>query len=419
MDVLILAGGDGTRIKTLTRNKQKALLKINNVSLLLHQVKQLSKISKTIYVSIKESDNQIIKEFKKIKRVKFVFIKEKKKLGTAGSLKELESFNIEDLLVIYSDILFNINLKKFIKFHFKKKSDLTLFTHPNNHPYDSDLIEVDKFSRVIKFYNKFTTKKKIGNLCLSGIYIINKKLLKFLKKNICSDFSKDFLPKILKKKSNIFSYKSREYAKDIGTPERYRNSIKDFNSNKFRRGNIDSKVPAIFLDRDGVINVDRYNFKYQNPFKFIDGTFDAIKKINKNGFLAILVTNQPAVAKGFISLEKLTTDFKKLESIMGEMGCYLDEIYFCPCHPQKGFNGENKKFKRSCSWRKPNNGMFLKAIQDLNIDIKNSFMIGDTINDLIAAKKSKIRFIKVGDRDFKYDLEFKNLKSAINYIFKT
>ena len=94
MDVLILAGGDGTRIKTLTRNKQKALLKINNVSLLLHQVKQLSKISKTIYVSIKESDNQIIKEFKKIKRVKFVFIKEKKKLGTAGSLKELESFNI-------------------------------------------------------------------------------------------------------------------------------------------------------------------------------------------------------------------------------------------------------------------------------------------------------------------------------------
>lgn len=418
MDVLILAGGDGQRIKKLSKNKQKSLLKINNKSLLKHQITQLSKINKKIFISIKENDEEVVNELKTIKKKKFNFIKENKKLGTAGCLKALKKYKLNNILVIYSDILFNIDLKKFIRFHNDKKSDLTLFTHPNDHPYDSDLVEVNENSRVTNFHNKYSKKKYAGNLCLSGIYIIKKKILKYLSKNDYQDFSKDFLPKIIKKNLKVFSYKSREYAKDIGTPLRYKIAIKEFNSDKFKKGNINSKIPAVFLDKDGVINKDNYNFKYQNPHKFIDGTFDAIKKINKNGYLAILVTNQPAVAKGFISLKKLIKDFKTLESLLGEMRCYLDEIYFCPCHPQKGFIGENKKFKRSCSWRKPNNGMLLKAIKDLNVDIKNSFMIGDTINDLIAAKKSEIRFIKVGDRDFKSNLEFKNLKSATNYIFK-
>ena len=121
-------------------------------------------------------------------------------------------------MVIYSDILFNIDLEKFIKFHKKKKSDLTLFTHPNNHPHDSDLIEVNNSSQVVKFHKKPHKNKNFNNLCLSGIYIINKKLLKILKKNKYQDFSKDFLPKIIKNKFKVYSYRSRDYVKDIGTP---------------------------------------------------------------------------------------------------------------------------------------------------------------------------------------------------------
>ena len=419
MDILILAGGENKRIKSIT-NKQKAFLKINNKTIISRQIDQLKKINKKIYVSIKHDDNFIVNSLKKNNQAKFVFLKEKKKLGTAGCLEILNNYKINDILVVYSDILFNIDINKFIEFHKKKKSDLTLFAHPNDHPYDSDLIEVDKNSKIIKFYKKPHKKKYIGNLCLSGIYIINKKLIKKIKKNKFQDFSKDFFPKIIEERKKVYAYISREYAKDIGTPQRFKSGIKDFNSIKFKKGNINSKIPAVFLDKDGVINKDKYNFKYQNPLNFINGCFDAIKKINKNGFLSVIVTNQPAVAKGFITIEKLEYDFKKLETILGINGCYVDKIYYCPCHPLKGFKGELKKYKRYCSWRKPNNGMLLKAIEDLNIDKSKSFMIGDTLNDLEAAKKTNIKFIQVGKKiKLKNTPKFNNLNSAINYIFKT
>lgn len=419
MDILILAGGENRRIKSLT-NKQKAFLKINNRTIISRQIDQLKKINKKIYVSLKYDDKFTINNLKKYKKVKFFFLKEAKKLGTAGCLEILNNYNIKkDILVVYSDILFNIDLKKYIKFHIKKNSDLTLFAHPNNHPYDSDLIETDKTSKVIKFYPKPHKKKYIGNLCLSGIYIINKKLLRKIEKNKYQDFSKDFLPNVIKKRNKVYSYNSREYAKDLGTPQRFKSAINDFNSIKFKKGNINSKIPAIFLDKDGVINRDKYNFKYQNPLDLIDGCFQAIKKINKIGFLTVIVTNQPSVAKGLVTIEKLEQDFKKLETILGKNNCYVDKIYYCPCHPTKGFEGELKKYKRNCSWRKPNNGMLIKAIKDLNIDKNKSYMIGDTLNDLQAAKKTNIKFIQVGNKiKLKTNLKFKNLNSAINYIFK-
>ncbi len=419
MDIIILAGGENKRVRNLTNNTQKAFLKINNKAIISRQIDQLKKINKKIYISIKSDDKHTIENLNKHNQVNFIFLKEEKKLGTAGCLEVLNNYNIKDILVVYSDILFNINLQKFINFHKKKKSSLTLFSHPNNHPYDSDLIEIDKKCRVINFYKKPHKKKYIGNLCMSGIYIINKKLLKRILKNKYQDFSRDLFPKIIKDTKKIYAYKSREYAKDIGTPQRLELARKEFNLIKYKKGNINSKIPAIFLDKDGVINKDEYNFKYQKPLDFIDGCFKAIKKINKSGYLAVVITNQPAVAKGFITLEKLKYDFKKLETVLGMQGCYLDEIYYCPCHPDKGFKGEIKKYKRICSWRKPNNGMLLKAIKDLNIDINKSYMIGDTLNDYKAAKKTNIKFLQVGNKiQSNSILKFKNLNLAINHIFK-
>lgn len=419
MDVIILAGGDGKRIKKIAKKKPKILLKIKNKTIIERQVIQLKKINKKIYVSIKKDDLKTKNLLKSIKNVKFKFLEETKKLGTAGCLALLNNFDLSDVLVIYGDTLFNIDLKKFIKFHKKRKSLLTLFCHPNNHPLDSDLVEMDRFSRIKNFYRKPHNSKVIGNLSLAGIYIINKKLLKLLKKNSYQDFSKNFLPKILNKKYNVYGYRSREYIKDIGTPTRIREARKDFLTIKYTKGNLNNKIPAVFLDKDGVINKDKYNYKYQNPFNFIKGCFKAIKKINVKGYLSIIVTNQSAVAKGFISLENLKKDFKKLEKIMGENNCYVDDIYYCPCHPQKGFKGEIKKFKRNCKWRKPNNGMFIHAIKKYNIDINKSFMIGDTLNDFLAAKKTKIKFLKVGNKKIpNFKLNFKDLNSAVNYIFK-
>ena len=107
----------------------------------------------------------------------------------------------------------------------------------------------------------------------------------------------------------------------------------------------------------------------------------------------VIVTNQSAVAKG-VTIDKVEKDHKKLEYLFSQKGCYFDRIYYCPYYPVAGFKGEVKKFKKS-NMRKPNNGMFLKAVKDLNIDIKKSYMVGDRITDYLAAKKTGVKFLIV------------------------
>ena len=133
----------------------------------------------------------------------------------------------------------------------------------------------------------------------------------------------------------------------------------------------------------------------------------------------MVVTNQPAIAKGFVKEARVLKDFKYLETYLGFRGAYLDKIYYCPCHPDKGFKGEIKKYKRLCSWRKPNNGMIKKAEIDFNVDLSKSLMIGDRFEDYLAAKKSNLKFYFVGSYcKVKNIKNFKNLDSAITYFFK-
>ncbi len=421
MEIAILIGGSGTRLKKIIGNKPKAFLKIGNKPIIVHQIEKLSSIKKKIFILSKKKYKKfhtVLK--KKFKKLKFIFLEESNPLGNAGCLKNLEKFNFENILTIHGDLIFNIDLRRFIKFHLRKKSHLTLLVHPNDHPSDSDIVEVDKNFKIIKLHKKPHKKVNIGNLCMSGIFIINKKILKYLKSNKFQDFSKDLLGKLLKKNLKIYTYNTREYVKDAGTPDRINLIKKQIRTKKYTNGNLNKKMPAIFLDRDGVINKDNHKNQYQNPLKLNYGSIKAVKQINDNGYLSVIVTNQPAVAKGFITLKKLENDHKKLEYLFGKNNAYFDRIYFCPYYPHSGFKGENIKFKRKSSCRKPNNGMFLRAIKDLNINKKNSYMIGDRDVDYLAAKKTGIKCLIVGKKFVKKGLiNYKNLYSATRSIFNT
>jgi|TARA_B100001964_G_C14183036_1_gene577196 histidinol-phosphate phosphatase family protein len=421
MEIAILIGGSATRLKKILRNKPKAFLKIGNKPIIVHQIEKLSAINKKIFILSKikyKKFNNILK--KKFKRLKFIFLEESSPLGTAGCLKNLEKFNFENFLIIYGDLIFNIDLRKFIKFHLQKKSHLSFLVHPSDHPSDSDIVEVDKDFKIIKLHKNPHKKENIGNLCISGISIINKEILKYLKPNKFQDFSKDVLEKLLKTNLKIYAYNTREYVKDAGTLDRINLIKKQIRTKIYTNGNLSKKMPAIFLDRDGVINEDNLKKQYQNPLKLNYGAVKAVKLINDNGYLSVIVTNQAAVAKGFITLEKLENDHKKLEYLFGKNNAYFDRIYYCPYYPHKGFKGENIKFKKRSSWRKPNNGMFLRAIKDLNINKKNSYMIGDRDVDYLAAKKTGIKCLIVGKKFVKKGLRnYKNLHSATRSIFKS
>lgn len=140
----------------------------------------------------------------------------------------------------------------------------------------------------------------------------------------------------------------------------------------------------MFLDRDGTINIYKGFLRKIEDFELIPGVAEAIKKINASGYLAIVVTNQPVIARGEVTWDELEEIHNKMETELGKFGAYLDGIYFCPHHPHKGYEGEVPEFKIECSCRKPKPGMLLKASEDFNIDLSQSYMIGDGAHDVKA-----------------------------------
>ena len=416
MDVAILIGGKGTRTKKISSKIPKPFLKLDSKSIIERQLENL-KLYKRIFLL---SNKKITKYNQKLSYNNIKIIEEENPLGNAGCLKKLTKYSQlnDNILIISGDLVFNLDIKKFENFHKKNKSEITFLVHPNDHIIDSDLIELNNKHQLTKFHKKPHSKKNIGNLCLSGIMIIKKKILNYIEDNKFQDFSNDILRKLIKKKIKIYGYNTREYVKDAGTPQRI-NAIKNhLKTIKYKKGSLKTKIPAIFLDRDGVINKEYPNKHYQNPLEIIDGAFEAVKKINQKGFLSVIITNQSAVAKGVVTIDKVEKDHKNLEYLFGMKGSYFDRIYYCPFYPIKGFKGEIKKFKKKSNLRKPNNGMLLKAIKDLNIDIKKSYMIGDRNTDYLAAKKTGVKFLIVGNK-FKIEgkKNFLNLNQAINSIF--
>lgn len=419
---VILVGGEGNRVSSITNGKSKAELKLHkNKKILDFQIEQISKLNKKIILlsnsKFKSLNNYISKKYNNLD---ITIINEDKKLGTAGSLASLRKFNFKYFIIIYGDLIFNVDLKKIVQFHQKKNSECTIVVHPNNHPYDSDCIEIDDKAKSKKIFFKPHSKKIIPNLCLAGINLINKNLLKFIRINEFQDFSKDFL-KLCENKVKIYAYNTREYIKDAGTPERILQIKRELTSIKYLKGNINKKIPAIFLDKDGVINKLNNKKNYQKIDDFIEGAVEAINIINKTGYLVIIITNQPAIAKGIISEKKFLKDVNKLSSKLSRNHVYFDRIYYCPHHPNKGFKNEVKRLKKNCNCRKPKNGMLLKAIKELNIDKSKSFFIGDQYTDYLASKKTNIKFIGINNKNrFKRKRikNKKNLLSAVKYIFR-
>ncbi len=181
-------------------------------------------------------------------------------------------------------------------------------------------------------------------------------------------------------------YDSPEYVKDMGTPDRFHQVEADFRNGIVQARNLRNKQKAIFLDRDGTINQYVGFLRDIHEFELIEGVADAIKLINQSEYLAIVVTNQPVIARGEVSWDYLNDIHKKMATLLGKAGGYVDGIYICPHHPDKGFEGERPEYKINCSCRKPKPGLLMQAAKDFNIDLSKSYMIGDSENDVAAGE---------------------------------
>ena len=429
--VAILVGGYGTRLKERSGNRPKSMVVINNLPLLHHLINicRNNGLKEILLLSYYCSD-MIANYFGDGTKygVNIEYQIEVTPRGTGGALHDAANRLDEIFIVMYGDTYFEVDLIKMIEYHKNCKAEVTLFLHPNSHPIDSDIIIMDDNNRVtgISKYPR-APELHLKNLVNAGLYVINKKVLennKYFSEKF--DISKDYFPYLLSKKTKLVGYKSFEYIKDMGTPQRLDKVCADI-QNKLPElsRNTNAKL-AIFIDRDGTLieNVDYLTSKEQ--VKILPGVIEALKNINENAYLGICVTNQPVIARGEIDENNLIEIHNYIETLLGREGCYLNEFYYCPHHPDGGFNGEAVKYKVNCECRKPKIGMFQKANNEYLIDMSNSWMIGDTTTDIQAGKNAGLKTVLVrtgyGGEDGKFNVKadfiFEDLLSASNWILK-
>ena len=406
MKVVIMAGGMGTRIASIANDIPKPMIQIGGKPILEHQIENLKACGLTdIILVIGHLGNAIKYYFQDGKNfgVNISYFIEDHPLGTAGALFKMPELT-DDFLLLCGDVMIDVDFNRFIAFHKQHQAWASLMAHPNGHPYDSSLLVTETLEpqekgglpieshRVIGWLNKEDERTYYKNRVNAGIEIISPALLAETMNHFTPrhpeqpdkiDLDRDVLkPNI--KSGRIFAYDTSEYIKDMGTPDRYYEVEKDLQSGKVAARNLSKKQKAIFLDRDGTINIYKGFLTKEEDFELIPGVTEAIKLINRSGYLAIIVSNQPIIARGDCTFEELQTIHDKMETLLGKEGAFVDAIYYCPHHTDKGFEGERPEYKFDCDCRKPKPGLLLQAAKDWNIDLAKSYMIGDTDRDIEA-----------------------------------
>ena len=401
MKTVIMAGGKGTRISSIASDIPKPMIRINDKPVLQLEIESLKRQGFNDFIITISHLGYVIQEYfgDGLKfGVNIEYYNEEKPLGNAGALFELKEKLTEDFLLINGDVLFEFDANRFVRYHKEKGGLVTLFTHPNSHPYDSGLILADKDNLVYQWLNKEDDRPLYyKNRVNAGIHILSPEVLKERPDKEKVDLDRDVL-KPLCSKECMYAYDSTEYVKDMGTPERYVQVCEDLLNGKVERRSLSNKQKAIFLDRDGTINTYVGFLRDIDKFELTDTAAQAIRMINDSEYLTIVVTNQPVIARGEVSFEELDEIHKKMETLLGKQGAYIDGLYFCPHHPHSGFEGEIRELKIDCDCRKPKPGMLLKAAEDFNIDLSHSFMIGDSDNDMAAGSAAGCKCIRI-DRD--------------------
>lgn len=426
MKLVIIAGGKGTRLglndipKPMVDIGGKPLLELQIANAKAHGITEVYILTGYLAAPIKKHFGTGIKF-----GVNISYIEEDQPLGTAGAIKQLEGKVRGRFLVFYGDVMINMDLSSLIAFDGKASSIATIVVHPNDHPHDSDLINLDGAGRVLNLYSKpHVVGAYYPNLVNAGAYILSEEVFKYIKEAEFSDFGRTVFPSLLQAGETIRGYKTAEYLKDIGTPERLEKVRKDWLDGSIQRRNKAGKRPAIFMDRDGTLIEDVDLLCKAEDLKLFAFSAPAIKKINNSDFLLFLVTNQPVVARNLCDLSAVRGFHNKLETLLGEQGVYLTDIYVCPHHPDKGYPGENAAYKIDCGCRKPKTGMIDQAVLEYNVDLTSSWFIGDTTIDIQTGINAGTRTVLVktgkGGKDGKYNcaphFTCDNLALAVDYV---
>jgi histidinol-phosphate phosphatase family protein len=398
---VILAGGKGTRLSQRLAGLPKPLIDICGKPLLERQIELLKRYSFTHVLLLVNHGAQHIIDFCASRNnwgMHIDCVDDGEPLGTAGATLAILPRLEENFLVMYGDTMLEVDLTRFENFHNSRPEiDATLFLHPNDHPHDSDLVDVDDEGRVSSFDPyPHDEGRYYPNLVNAALYYVRRSALEpWCNTHGALDFGKDIFPAMLERGAVLLGYNSPEYIKDCGTPARLDKVCTDLTSGRVARSSLNVKQSAVFMDRDGTINREVNHLSHHEQLELLPGAEQAIKRLNHSIYRTVVVTNQPVLARGDCSPQELRQIHNKMDTLLGREGAYVDRIYYCPHHPDKGFPDEVSELKINCNCRKPEVGMIELAKQELNIDVAQSWLIGDTTVDLLTAHRAGLRSILV------------------------
>ncbi|MDR3312100.1 MAG: HAD-IIIA family hydrolase, partial [Spirochaetaceae bacterium] len=415
MKVVIMAGGKGTRIALAAPGIPKPMISLCGKPILEHQIGCLAAQGlRDVTIVTGHLGSAITNYFGDGSRfgVRISYFQETAPLGTGGALFCLDGLG-GDFLLINGDIIFDVDFERLIAFHRQKNALASLVSHPNNHPYDSGLLLVDRENRLTGWLTREEPRLYNHNLVNAGIHVISAGFLaQFSGFRGCKvDLDRELLKPSIPG-GRIFAYKTPEYIKDVGTPERCRETGEDIRAGRVAARSLRRKQRAVFLDRDGTINQAAGFISLPEDLVLLDGAGEALRRINDEGYLAVVVTNQAVIARGECSPEMLDRIHQKMETELGRAGAFIDALYYCPHHPHKGFPGEVPSLKIDCQCRKPKPGMLLAAAGDYNIDLAASWMVGDDDRDMEAGRAAGCRTFRGTVVDFAASRLMKSLSST-------
>lgn len=427
MIAAIVAGGKGTRLKEVSGEIPKPMVPVCGRPVLEHQVELLQRWgAREIHILTGYRGDVIEDYFGNGERFGLTirYHREKEPLGTAGCVAAIEGLVDEPFLLLYGDIMLDMKLDDLFAFHREKGAAATVVVHPNDHPHDSDLVVMTEDGLIQGFIPKNRKPTYYPNRVSAAVYVLSTAVFRYIPSGSAADFVKDVFPPMLAAGERMFGYKTAEYVKDMGTTERYHKVSRDFESGKIRRLSRCHRRPAIFIDRDGTLVEEVGLLHRVEDLRVFPFAAPAVKRINDSEFLSFVATNQPVVARNLCEMEKVGEIHRKLETVLGEQGAYLDDIYFCPHHPDKGYPEENPVYKVDCVCRKPKTGMIEAAAREHLVDLAASWIIGDRTTDIQTGINAGLTTALVrtglGGKDGRFDarpdFSFDTLEEAVEFI---
>ncbi len=427
--VVILAGGAGTRLRSVTGDLPKPLAPVCGDTLLGRQLTMIASQGFSDVVVLTGHGAQAIADYcgdgsKWGLRVRCRA--ESRPRGTAGAVIDALDALAERFVVLYGDTVLEVDLKRMLAAHERRGADATIFVHPNDHPFDSDVVEVDArdFVRAVHAY-PHPEGATLPNLVNAALYVFERRALGAVaglpEK---PDLARHVFLRMLASGLTLFAYRSPEYVKDAGTPERLRKVALDIESGRVDGLSFKAPAPAVFLDRDGVLNDNVGYVSRPEQLRLLPGVGEAVARLNRTAYRSVVVTNQPVVARGDCSEDQLADIHARLDTLLAGDGAYVDRLFYCPHQPDGGYPGEVERLKFACGCRKPETGLIERAVRELALDLSRSWCIGDATSDMELARRVGMRFVLVrtglAGRDGKHqgrpDFVAADLPAAIAFI---